>query len=244
MQVVVDGSIYAVDEYGSGKKTPVVIFHGWGRSKEEWSYLAKKISDQRKVYAVDCPGFGGSTKPRGIRSIYEYSLLIQRLIEYLGLKQVILVGHSLGGRIGTVLASRPTRIKIVQLILIDPAGLKVFSFKRVGLYFLSKVFFFVPRYIRTRFAHRLMDEDYRNSAGNRDLYRAVVSHNLARSIKLIKCPTLLIWGYNDNVLPVYLTKVYRKFVRDIIVRIAWNSEHDPHISEPDFVVRKTKEFIK
>jgi pimeloyl-ACP methyl ester carboxylesterase len=110
----------------------------------------------RKVYSVDLPGFGGSSLPH-VKSIFEYSQLVKDFCRYLEIDKVIVIGHSLGGRVGIVLgASTPTLIE--RLVLVDPAGVKPRWVKRVFLMVLAKLFSWVPALIRAKFVGQMMDE--------------------------------------------------------------------------------------
>jgi len=242
-QVAVQGQVWNYQEIGDGTETPILILHGWGRSLDEWRAIAQELSLEgpRKVYVVDLPGFGGSSMPK-VKSIFEYSELVDELCKYLGIKKIIAVGHSLGGRIAIVLASkRPTFVE--RLILIDPAGVKQKSLKRNILKVGAKLFAWMPRQIREKIVHPLMDEDFRNSPAHQLLYRAIVKDDLRNDLQKITCPTQVVWGENDTVLPVQLTHDYRKNLADARVRIVWGAGHDPHLSDFDQTLSIMKEGL-
>jgi pimeloyl-ACP methyl ester carboxylesterase len=242
-QVAVDKIVFNYVEYGDGKLTPALFLHGWGRSGTEWYKIAKGLSGLcgRKIFVVDLPGFGGSSLPK-VKDIFEYSELLYRFCKYMGISKVMLIGHSLGGRIGLVLASKYP-LFVEKLILIDPAGVKQTSIKRTTMNLVSKMFAFVPRSIRLKFVSGLMDEDFRNSPTTGDLYRAVVKHDLRSALPQIKCKTWVIWGEKDKVLPLKLTDVYKKLLTYPIVRIIWGAGHDPHLSHGVVLTRILEEAL-
>jgi pimeloyl-ACP methyl ester carboxylesterase len=106
-----------VREYpGSG--TPVVLLHGLLDSSEGWHEVAS--SSERPCYAIDLPGFGGSTCPPYER-VGSYARDVAQALDQLGLDRFLLVGHSFGGAVATALAEqRP--YAVAALILIAPAG--------------------------------------------------------------------------------------------------------------------------
>lgn len=230
-QVAVAKQIWNYQEIGDGKGIPIIILHGWGRSGNEWIPMAKELSQWsgRKVYVVDLPGFGGSSLPQ-VKDIYDYSDLVIQFCKYLDIKKVVLIGHSLGGRIGIVMASRYVMM-VEKLILVDPAGVKPRSIKRVIIGMIAKLFVWVPRQIRLRLIGGMMDSDYRDSPALRDLYRAVVRHDLRSDLSNIKCRTELVWGECDPILPLSLTKVYLNKISQATVRVVWGAGHDPHLTK-------------
>jgi len=233
-QIAVNGQIWNyVEIVGGHGGPPLLILHGWGRTGAEWVQIARELG--RKTYVLDLPGFGGSSLPQ-VKDIFEYSELVVQFCKYLELDKVMIIGHSLGGRVGIVLASQYSEL-VAQLVLIDPAGVRPRSIKRASLKVISKLFGFVPASWRARIMYRAMDSDYRNSPALRQLYRAVVSHDLRSNLSQIKCKTLVVWGEKDPILPLSLSKVYREKINDCQVRVVWEAGHDSHLSHPRELVR-------
>lgn len=243
-QVAVESQIFGYEEVGEGSHTPLLILHGWGRSGSEWINLAQELSvwSGRKAYILDLPGFGGSSLSR-VAGIEEYSQLVKKFLDYLELKKVILVGHSLGGRVGIVLAAKEKEM-VERLVLIDPAGVKPRSVKRVVLKVLAKLFAWVPGGLRRALVKSAMDEDYRNSLQLRELYRSVVREDLKKYLPKITCETKIVWGEQDSILPIYLTKIYRKLIKHSTVRIVWGAKHDPHLSHYDQTLKILQESVE
>jgi non-heme chloroperoxidase len=83
-------------DYGEGK--PVILIHGWPLSNEMWEYqIANLVENNYRVIAYDRRGFGKSSQPWGD---YDYDTLtddLNAIIEQLELKDVTLVGFSMGG---------------------------------------------------------------------------------------------------------------------------------------------------
>ena len=236
-QVAAGKQIWNYTEIGDGDRTPLLILHGWGRSGNEWMRMAQDLNkwSGRKVFVLDLPGFGGSSLPK-VANIFEYSELVKDFCRYLEIEKVILLGHSLGGRVGIVLGSTNHDL-VERLVLVDPAGVKPRSIKRVTLQFASKLFAWVPSSIRTKVIGSVMDDDYRNSPALRELYRAVVKTDLRKYLSQIAAVTTIVWGENDPILPLSLTKIYAKLVRHSRVRVVWGAGHDPHLSHYEQTLR-------
>ncbi len=81
------------------KDTTLLFIHGWCIKKEYWEPQLKHFCPSYKVVAIDLPGFGESGKNRTNWDFNEYAEDIKYVIEQLGLKNVILIGHSMSGDI-------------------------------------------------------------------------------------------------------------------------------------------------
>ncbi|MFZ2199668.1 MAG: alpha/beta hydrolase [Microgenomates group bacterium] len=242
-QVAVRNQIWNYTEVGEGNGTPILILHGWGRSGNEWNQMARELSawSGRKAYVVDLPGFGGSSLPT-IKNIFEYSQLVVKFCEYMGLDKVVLIGHSLGGRVGIIMGADCPEI-VERVILIDPAGVKPRSIKRVCLNLVAKMFVWVPYPIRTKIIGWVMDEDYRNTPTLRNLYRAVVGEDLRTYLPKIKGKTWVIWGEKDKILPLSLLDIYKKLLVHPVTRVIWGAGHDPHLSHYLVLKRVLEEAV-
>jgi pimeloyl-ACP methyl ester carboxylesterase len=101
---------------------PLVLLHGMGSSLHTYEGWQTALQTERRVISVDLPGFGlTGPSPQGDYRIDAYTRFVLRLLDTLGVKQVVLAGNALGGEIAwqtAVLA--PDRVK--KLVLIDADG--------------------------------------------------------------------------------------------------------------------------
>jgi pimeloyl-ACP methyl ester carboxylesterase len=80
-----------------GKGNPAILFvHGWANNNTIWEYQVAHFSEKYKVVAVDLPGFGASGTNRSEWTMSSYGKDITEVIKKLRLKEVILVGFSMG----------------------------------------------------------------------------------------------------------------------------------------------------
>jgi non-heme chloroperoxidase len=86
--------IYYEDQ-GSGQ--PIVLVHGWTCSSKFWQKNVPELSKGFRVITIDLRGHGNSSKILSGHTISQYARDIREVIEHLGLKDVVLVGWSLGG---------------------------------------------------------------------------------------------------------------------------------------------------
>lgn len=122
--VLNDPQISYIDQ-GSGEQT-IILVHGLASNAGFWRYNIPELSKKYRVIAVDLPGYGKSQKGNYPYSMSFYADQIKNLIEELKLKNVVYVGHSMGGQIGIKLAIKyPTLLN--KLILASPAGFEEFQ---------------------------------------------------------------------------------------------------------------------
>jgi pimeloyl-ACP methyl ester carboxylesterase len=105
-------------EMGSG--TPLLILHGLFGSGDNWRGLAKDFSGQARVLLVDLPNHGSS--PHTDDMHYEaMAAAVRELIEELGLGRLVLLGHSMGGKVAMALAlSSPELVRGLVVADIAP----------------------------------------------------------------------------------------------------------------------------
>lgn len=112
-----DGLAFTYDNRGQGD-TALVFLHGWCCDREYWKHQADEFAKEYRVITVDLPGHGTSGKDRKQWSIKGLSADIESLIKSLGLKRVILVGHSMGGLISLETARRLPGV-VVGIVGVD-----------------------------------------------------------------------------------------------------------------------------
>ncbi len=104
---------------GNGKKT-IVFIHYFGGDAGSWHWLAKRLKKNHTCILLNLPGFG-ETRPLPRPSIFEFSKFINSCIDELGLKEYILCGHSMGGKLALYAAKIMEGVKPIKIILIAPS---------------------------------------------------------------------------------------------------------------------------
>ena len=198
---------YTVD--GEGK--PLVLMHGWGCCTSTLASIERTALESRKVVNIDFPGHGKSAEPPAVWGVEEYTRVLEAIVEAERLEKPALLGHSFGGRVGILYASRHPDVE--KLILVDAAGikprrslryyLKVYSFKAIKkLYYLLYGKERAEIKLDSRRA-KVGSSDYANASPRmRAILSKVVNEDLKAEMPKIKAPTLLIWGENDTATPL------------------------------------------
>lgn len=241
MKIVIDGIIINYNQIGTGDRN-LLILHGWGRSYREWVSTANSIKGY-KITLLDLPGFGDSEDPYKAFNIFEYSKVVLDFINKIGIKDCTILGHSFGGRIGTILAVKSGEL-IKKLILVDSGGIEKRSLKtkiKIILFKLIKPFkIFVPKKMIRFFG----SSDYKATSGlMRESFIKIINHDLRYLFSKIRQPVSIIWGSNDQILPVKYVKIYKSHIPQSNIRIVWESDHSPHISKPQDFIEILKEEL-
>jgi pimeloyl-ACP methyl ester carboxylesterase len=218
-----------VIELGSGP--PVVFVHGLSGSWQNWLEQLPVFARDHRVVAFDLPGFGASEMPDWQISISGYGRWMDALYDALGIDVAAVVGNSMGGFISAELAiAYPARVE--RLVLVSAAGLTVEHQRhdrtltvlrtldrRLAAYAgwlgtRSDTLARRPRARRMIFglvAHRpdllpgpLVAEQIRGSGkpGFVPALDALTSYPIRDRLPEIACPTLIVWGTKDWLVPV------------------------------------------
>ena len=197
-------------QYGKGKD--VVLLHGWGQNIQMMDPLGKNLCENNRITILDFPGFGGSETPHFAYNISDYTDLLHEFLESLGIDNPILIGHSFGGRVAISYASVYNVEKLVlfgsPFMVRIQTNLKTTILKKLNnISFLSGVAEFMKNHMGS--------VDYRNANGvMREILVKTVNTDLTENVKKIKVPTLLIWGENDEAVPVSEAQELEKLLTD------------------------------
>ena len=227
-------------QYGEGKD--IVLLHGWGQNIAMMQPLGDKLQKNYRITILDFPGFGESSEPKTELNIYDYNEILEMLLKKLNIVNPIIMGHSFGGRVAIVHSSKN---EVEKLVLFGSPcirkeqkttiRLKVLrSLKKVpGL---NKLENFAKKHIGSR--------DYKNASEMmRKILVNTINQDLSNEAKLIKCPTLLIWGDTDDEAPLEDAKELETIMKDAGLIVFPNSTHYAYLENLNQVIRILKEFL-
>ena len=109
-------------DYGNSHLPPMLLIHGMRDSALRWDIFARAMSDEYRVLSLDSRGHGDSDRagPNGYH-YDDYISDIEALAEHLALRDMIIVGHSAGGRYAWSYAvEHPERVRALVIVDIDP----------------------------------------------------------------------------------------------------------------------------
>ena len=227
-------------QYGSGDD--IVLLHGWGQNIEMMKPIGDRLEKNYKITILDLPGFGKSDEPLEEIGIYDYCSILEEFLDKLKIKNPILMGHSFGGRISIIYASRNDVKKLVlfgspcirknkNLSLkekIFKKAIKIPGMKNIGEY--------AKKHIGSR--------DYKAAS---DVMRKVlvntVNEDLSECAKKIKAPTLLMWGEYDQEASVEEAKELEGIIEDAGLIVFPNSTHYAYLENLQQVIKILKNFL-
>ncbi|KJH72915.1 alpha/beta fold hydrolase [Aliterella atlantica] len=215
--------------------TSVLFVHGAGASIDYWYKNVFELAQNHRVYALDLVGSGKSDKPDTTYTYDDLAQFVIEFVDAVGLSQLSLVATSGGGAIALKLTSAyPDRVQ--KLVLANCAGLgksvgfgmRVSAIPGVGealnkpsiatAKFLIHQCFYAPQLFLT---DEVIDLVYRNipvevlkfqlrtfrTAANFLGMKSAFLSSIRECLSKIHCPTLVLWGKQDRVIPVKYAQV-------------------------------------
>ena len=197
-------------QYGEGED--IVLLHGWGQNISMMDPLGNYLKVNHRITIVDLPGFGLSEEPKEVYGVSDYVEVVHDLLEELKIDCPILIGHSFGGRISIVYASFYKTKKVV--LFGSPCVRHEHKSKKQKIFkTIKKVKVLKP--LVNVLKNHMGSVDYRNaSMMMKDVLVKVVNEDLSNYAKKITCPCLLIWGENDEAVPVSDAKELDNMLKD------------------------------
>jgi pimeloyl-ACP methyl ester carboxylesterase len=209
----------------AGEGVPFVYLHSTLGESSMWLPFYQTWAKQFRVLVPTHPGFGKNGSLDGIDSIEDMAFHYVELFDAVGLEEVILGGVSLGGWIAAEFAVRwPERVKCLWLA--DAPGLWVEEEPLPDLFRLMskpeqtrELLFHDPDCYMAQLVFQTgpVDEQlltaYQNlTALARLVWDRPYDAKLADRLHRITCPTLLVWGESDRLVPPAYGQAYRKFL--------------------------------
>lgn len=221
------------------KGLPLVFLHGWQQNSHSFLPLVNFFYKDYRLFFLDLPGFGKSEKPPDNFSSFDYARVITDWLRKKNFKKIILIGHSFGGKIAAIISSQNPSL-VSKLVLIGNSGLpypsRVTAFKRIIPKFLLKK---IPTSLKMVFASR----DYKQAASLLPVFKTVVKENISQKLAEIKISTLIIWGKDDQEIPLkYGQKMQKLISKSKLVVV--DGDHFPFWQNPQKTANIIKEFLK
>jgi len=250
--IVIDDETWHYLEGGPADADVLLLLHGFGGDKDNWTRFSKYLTGSYRVIAPDLPGFGYSTK----HADWDYSMPPQRsrvneFVEALGLEKFHIAGNSMGGYLAAVYSYKyPAQVR--SLALFNNAGINApheSDMQRLVakgknpliadslaeydelLNFVVHKKIFLPWPVRGVFARGAMKQ----AELNRTIFDSIqgdLSSGLESVLVDIEKPVLILWGEYDRVLDVSSVDVMRPLLQQAEVIVMKDTGHLPMIERP------------
>jgi pimeloyl-ACP methyl ester carboxylesterase/CRP-like cAMP-binding protein len=264
--------IYATEE-GHPNRQVALLIHGWSSSWYAMSPLLGLVSQRFRAISIDLPGYGKSPPLPNRTTIPAYADILADLIEEVTDGPVVLVGHSMGGMTGLTLAlrypaliermvlidptisghlSRTINLMISPITLLERFGLGSLIVSTAERMFvgitdrLMRPVSFAERTGITEKDYKRLRTDARQPGQGRaraECFLAMRENDLRGSLHQVETPSLVLWGAEDNTVPLRDAGVVADEWPEADLRIIPKAGHWPHFEAPDITRRQIASFL-
>lgn len=250
-RIAVDGMDIVYNEGGQGE--PLLLIHGFGADKDNWTRAAGYITPKYRVIAIDLPGFGESSRiPNADFDIVSQTQRVHQIAAALGLERFHIGGSSMGGNISLTYAGLYPE-QIMSVWALAPAGVdgsqiselrqryaetgenaliveNAEDFPSVMQFTMSK-----PPFLPYSVKHQLG----LRAAADHDLHKRIFEtlNSDAQTVNALidgsPIPTLVVWGDHDRALHYSGAAVLKALMPNAQTIVRPGIGHLPMIEEPE-----------
>ena len=211
----------------------ILILHGWGSNKEIMKQAFNNRFKEYRVAYLDLPGFGGSSNDMILTTV-DYAFIVKLFIKAVGLNPTVIIGHSFGGKVATLLNPQ-------HLVLLSSAGivtmkpwsvkLKIATFKflkPLGMKRIREIFVSPD-------AHGMSHEMY-------ETFKNVVDEDFEEEFLHSKSRALCFWGKEDTATPLYTGEKIAKLIKNSKF-YPLEGDHFFFLQQAEFIVDEIKKDL-
>ena len=232
---------YRIHSEHMGAGPPLVLLHGLSGSRRWWRFTAPVLAQHYRVHVPELVGFGRSGRTRTLPDIGATAAIVAEWLHMIGASGAPLVGHSMGGQISLHIAAE--HIAPERLVLVSASGLpRVWSMRDAARLVAGAIpprHWGAPSFLPTIAADAVR-------AGPRALLQAT-QHLLADNVKplleRITCPTLILWGGLDPLIPVQHGQSFAHALPNAKLSIIRDAAHNVMADRPAEFNRALLEFL-
>jgi pimeloyl-ACP methyl ester carboxylesterase len=193
---------------GAGTETPLLLLHQTPRSVDEFAEVMPLLARERRVIALDTPGYGCSDRVRGRPSVADYAGAVVQVLDALEMARVIVVGHHTGAVISVEMAAAfPLRVERVVLsgpVYTDAAGraelarfFTQWEISADGSHLVEKWRKMHEWLPRPGLVQRFVVDLFRAGTESEQGHYAVAEYRMEDRLPLVRCPALLLYCSRD-----------------------------------------------
>jgi pimeloyl-ACP methyl ester carboxylesterase len=220
----------------------VLVLHG-GAGPRSVAGLSAALSEHVHVVTPTHPGFDGTPRPEDFDSVADLAVGYLDLIDALGLREVMVIGNSIGGWIAAEMALRDNHGRIAALVLLNAVGIhacrpenRIVNPSTVPPAEVGRLAFALERF---RPDPASFTEEQRTAAAANQRTLAVYggehfSHDpkLRGRLHRLTLPVLVLWGEQDRIAPLDYGRGYARAFPNGRLRTVPDAGHFPHIEQP------------
>jgi pimeloyl-ACP methyl ester carboxylesterase len=246
--VTVDGTTIHYEAAGDG--SPLILLHGIGSNSRSWRRQLAAFSSDFRAIAWDAPGYGRSSDPPPAAgpSMRFYADCLRRLLDSLGLPRIFLLGHSTGGVVAQEFyRAYPDYVRALILADTRYVGSQAALEQR-----LKSIRTMTPSQLAAERGPKLLSRHASQDlvsevisimsevrpAGYEFAAAALATSDTSAVVQNLRIPTLLIWGAEDEITPVW-----EKVPRGAQLKIIPDAGHLCYIEQPERFNGIVREFL-
>jgi pimeloyl-ACP methyl ester carboxylesterase len=244
-----DGLTIRFDERGNSGR-PILILHGGG-GPQTMTGIAVGL-DKAHTLVPTHPGFEGEPRPEWFDSIDDLAFAYLDLLERLNLREVLVIGSSVGGWIASAMALRDTTQLISGLVLVNGVGIQVEGHpvpdvSTLAPQELAALSFHNPAAFRVDPSTIPPEQIAARKANTETLYvydseRLGGDPRLQRRLRHVKIPVLVAWGESDRVADLEYGRVYAQSFPNARFEPIPEAGHLPQIEQPERLLTLVRKF--
>lgn len=259
------------EEEGEGE--PLLMIHGFCTHIYTWRHIRKPLAERFKLYMLDLKGFGRSAKiPDSHYTVYDQAHAVLHFIRKHDLSDLTIVGHSFGGGVSLITAlylleKMPGRLK--RLVLIDSVGypqplppflnlIQLPLLGGMGVNLVPSRLIVKGMFMRAYYDMSVVtDADidaYARPFDEPDSRKALLAASrhmipedldeLSGRYNSIDCPTLIIWGERDRVVPIDIGRELNRNIPGSRMEVIEKCGHVPQEEQPEKTLNIIDDFLK
>lgn len=250
-------------DWGNPAGQPFVMFHGIARTAHSFDHVAPAFSGAYHVLAVDLQGHGDSAwHPDGAYLVEDHVRTMEGLVDQLGLRDIVLLGNSTGGRVAQVYAGLHSE-RVRKLIVEDvgperPAEIAAGFARRVQEEangwasedeLVASLVAGAPGIAEALQRNHAHFGTKRREDGrlvwkrDPDLVMGFIATELWQYVERISCPTLYVLGGASAIVPVQAQERLKQRLPQCRIVVMPGLGHYPHLEAPEEYMAIVKGFL-
>lgn len=244
----IDFQNYSLSYLEGGKvssSAPILFLHGWSISVEPYQESLNILAQRYRVIAPYLPGSHKSTSPGLLQDYNDYAKCMIDFVNKLELKKFHLIGHSFGGAVAIALAAA-LRDRPSSLSLVASAGIPLGSLQEVLLQRSIEI----PAQIGemklepvSQVVRALLYNCFFNPQYVIQAIWIALEKDVRPLLSQIECPSLVLWGENDLLIPLKLGQELARGIKGSQMRVLEGEYHEWIVFHPEKLAAIIFEFL-
>ncbi len=229
----------------------ILILHGWGLRGNIYKNLQTLLEKEGyKVFVPDMPGFGDEPLTNSAMNLTDYVNFVKKYIVKKGLSEVIVIGHSFGGRVGLKLSYLYPRL-VKTLVLTGVPVVRHINIKgKIVKFFLKNLIGLRPVFpvsllkFGRKIIYRFIGEyDYYKAGNLKKTFQNIINEDISLYAAKLIMPVLLIWGEDDIFTPVSDVEKIKLIMPRVSSVILKSNGHRLPYENPKIFIEVMKQYI-